>query len=88
MTTLEEEITQRLQALEPCKLILIDDSHHHIGHAHNTGGGHFRLEIASSHFVGKSLIIRHRLIYTLLADLIPQRIHALRIQAECPVVVS
>lgn len=78
------EITQRLQVLEPIMLELIDESHRHAGHASNTGGGHFRLNITSSHFFEKSPIIRHRLIYQALADLIPTKIHALSIQAHAP----
>ena len=55
---LTTEITNRLQSLEPTTLELIDESAHHAGHAGNTGGGHFKLKITSSHFSGKSQIIR------------------------------
>ncbi len=48
----------------------------------NGGGGHFSLKIASSQFCGKSQIMRHRLIYQVLADLIPLKIHALSIDAQ------
>lgn len=82
--TLTEEITQRLQALAPTALELIDDSALHAGHAGNTGGGHFRLTISSSHFYQKSHIMRHRAVYALLADLIPAKIHALSIVANTP----
>lgn len=78
------EITQRLQSLEPTAIELIDESHLHAGHAGNGGGGHFKLKITSSHFFEKSPIIRHRLIYQSLADLIPTKIHALSIQAYAP----
>ncbi len=78
---LEQEIIQRLQALEPSVLEIRNDSHLHAGHAGNNGGGHFNVNITSSHFCGKSLIMRHRLIYQLLADLMPQKIHALSIHA-------
>ncbi len=78
------EITQRLQALEPTAIELIDESHLHAGHAGNGGGRHFKLNITSSHFFEKSPIIRHRLIYQSLADLIPTKIHALSIQAYAP----
>ncbi len=78
---LEQEITQRLQALEPSTLEIKNDSHLHAGHAGNNGGSHFSLRITSSHFCGKSLIMRHRLIYQKLADLMPHKIHALSIHA-------
>jgi len=82
--TLTEEITQRLQTLAPTSLILTDDSALHAGHSGNTGGGHFRLNISSSHFYQKSHIMRHRAVYALLADLIPTKIHALSIVATTP----
>ncbi|MCF8185810.1 MAG: BolA family transcriptional regulator [Sulfuritalea sp.] len=40
--------------------------------------------MTSSHFCGKSQIMRHRLIYQILADLIPSKIHALSIHALAP----
>lgn len=82
--TLLEDITSRLQSLTPSKLEVIDDSALHAGHKGNGGGGHFNLNITSSHFSGKSQIMRHRLIYQALADLIPNKIHALSIQAQAP----
>lgn len=82
--TLAEEITERLQVLEPLQLELIDDSALHHGHKGNTGGGHFTLNIISSHFFGKSQIMRHRLIYAQVADLMTKQIHAISIQAYAP----
>jgi len=78
---LTEEITKRLQDLEPAALELTDESAMHAGHKGNGGGGHFKLEITSSHFFGKSQIMRHRLIYQTLTGLIPHKIHALSIHA-------
>ncbi len=78
---LAEEIRQKLDVLSPSRLELEDESAVHAGHKGNTGGGHFKLLIVSSQFCGKSQIIRHRLVYQALAGLIPQRIHALSIQA-------
>lgn len=79
--TLTEEIQQKLGVLSPEKLELEDESASHAGHKGNTGGGHFKLFIVSSQFCGKSQIIRHRLVYQALAEMIPHRIHALSIQA-------
>lgn len=79
--SLAEEIRQKLAVLSPTLLELEDESASHAGHKGNSGGGHFRLHIVSSQFCGKSPIIRHRLIYQALAGMIPQRIHALSIQA-------
>ncbi len=79
--SLTEEITNRLKALEPTALKIIDDSALHAGHQSSGGGGHFTLHITSSHFCEKSLIMRHRLIYQTLNDLMPHQIHALSIHA-------
>jgi BolA protein len=79
--TLIDEIRTRLAALEPTTLDIKDESALHAGHAGNGGGGHFNVLITSSQFCGKSQIIRHRLIYQALADLMRGRIHALSIQA-------
>ncbi len=81
---LTDLIKQRLQALEPQELSLQDNSALHVGHAGNQGGGHFSLNISSAHFSGKSQVMRHRLVYAQLADLIPNKIHALSINATVP----
>lgn len=77
-------IKSRLATLEPSLLEIEDDSAAHAGHKGNGGGGHFNVKIVSSHFSKKSQIIRHRLIYQILADLMPQQIHALSILAIAP----
>jgi len=79
--SLIDEISSRLKVLEPTELKIIDDSALHAGHQGNGGGGHFTLYITSSHFCKKSLIMRHRLIYQPLTDLMPHKIHALSIHA-------
>ena len=81
---LTDLIKQRLQALEPLDLSIQDDSAMHAGHAGNQGGGHFSLSLSSAHFSGKSQIMRHRMVYAQLADLIPNKIHALSINAIAP----
>ncbi|MBF4987284.1 BolA family transcriptional regulator [Methylophilus sp. 14] len=78
---LKAEIEQRLQALAPSQLEIQDDSDLHRGHAGNSGGGHFTLKVKSSLFSGKSQIMRHRMVYQCLQDLMPHRIHALSIKA-------
>jgi len=81
---LVQTIEHRLASLEPTALEIEDDSAAHTGHKGNTGGGHFNVKITSSHFSEKSQIMRHRLIYQALGDLIPQQIHALSIVAISP----
>jgi len=77
-------IRTRLAALEPISLEIQDDSAAHAGHKGNGGGGHFHIKMVSSHFSQKSHIMRHRLIYQALNDLIPQQIHAISIVAISP----
>ena len=79
-----DTIKNRLSALEPTHLEIEDDSAAHVGHKGNMGGGHFNIKITSSHFSEKSQIMRHRLIYQTLGDLIPQQIHAISIIATSP----
>ncbi len=76
-----EEIKSRLQPLAPSQLEIQDDSALHSGHKGNGGGGHYTLRIVSAEFNGKSQVTRHRVIYQLIGDLIPKRIHALSIYA-------
>jgi len=45
-------------------------------------GRHFRVRIRSEQFAGLTRIARHRLVYDAVAELIPQGIHALAIEAE------
>jgi BolA protein len=84
MMTLIDIIKSRLAVFEPTQLEIEDDSASHAGHKGNMGGGHFNLTITSSHFSEKSQIMRHRLIYQALGDLIPQQIHAISIVAISP----
>lgn len=72
----------RLQALEPTELNIIDESHLHVGHeGSKDGSSHFRVTIASPQFQGLNTLARHRLVYQQVHDLIPFPIHALAIHA-------
>lgn len=71
-------------AFAPQALEVIDDSHKHAGHASAGGAGHFRVQIVAEAFEGKSIVQRHQLVYRALADLMPEHIHALSIQANTP----
>lgn len=84
MMNLVDIIKDRLTVFNPISLEIEDDSAAHAGHAGNSGGGHFNLKITSSHFSQKSQIMRHRLVYQALNDLIPQHIHAISIVAVSP----
>lgn len=72
--------TRLEEALEPTYLEVIDESDQHIGHAGHQGGGrHFAIIISAETLDGLSRIESHRKIYALFADLIPDKIHALKI---------
>lgn len=84
MTT-TELMRERLQSLTPVSVNIRDDSALHAGHeGAKGGGGHYGLSIVAAAFNGKSLIQRHRLIYSALGDLMQKKIHALSIEAYSP----
>lgn len=77
------------EALAPVSLQVIDESHHHAGHGHpgdkrHGRESHFRVEVVSAAFTGKSRIERHRMVNALLAQEIAEGVHALAIGAKAP----
>jgi BolA family transcriptional regulator, general stress-responsive regulator len=80
------KIRERLQgALAPLEIVLEDESAMHAGHAGAaSGGGHYRLKIVSSKFEGVKLVMRHRLVYDSVHDMMHKEIHALAITALAP----
>ena len=83
---LQEEMRQRLAALDPVELDLADESEQHRGHAGYQAGGntHWRLSIVSPRFAGQSVVARHRMVYQALGNLMQNPIHALAISARSP----
>jgi BolA protein len=80
-----ERLTRRLQALEPDRLDVVDDSRHHAGHAGAADGrGHFSVLVVSKRFAGLATLRRHRLVYEAVGDLMTTDVHALSIQALAP----
>lgn len=73
-------------ALKPTRLDIIDESHRHAGHAgHNPDGeSHFRVEIVSEAFNGKSRVDRHRMVNALLAEELAGRVHAMALVTLTP----
>jgi len=85
MSVLTDQILQRLATTLPGSRITIqDDTHRHLGHAGNTGGGHVAVQIVAEQFQGLSLIQRHRLVYAALQEWIPSQIHALALTTFTP----
>ncbi|RJK99194.1 BolA family transcriptional regulator [Paracoccus aestuarii] len=81
-----DQMTRRLETLNPTALQVIDESESHRGHAGFREGGesHFRVVMDSPAFAGLSRIQRHRLVHATLGDIVP-RIHALALElSESP----
>ena len=83
-----QQLEQRLRdTLAPVTLTVLDESGQHNGHAGANGTGfgtHFRVRITSHLFTGKSIVMRHRLVYDALQDFMDQGLHALAIEAHLP----
>jgi BolA protein len=84
--SVDAAIRRRLAALAPLSLELHDESARHAGHASARPGGgtHWRLDIVSPQFAGRSTVARHRLVYAALGELMQDPIHALEIRARAP----
>ncbi len=80
------KMRERLAALQPESLEIIDESEQHRGHAGAAPGGetHWRVSIVSPRFAGQSTVARHRMVYQALDELMQNPIHALAIQARAP----
>ena len=74
------------ERLQPTHLVVADESEQHAGHAGWREGGetHFRLDIVSSAFSGKSRVDRHRIVNEALAGAFERGLHALAIKARAP----
>lgn len=84
---MQESISAKLTAaLAPQSLVVTDESHLHEGHGGWREGGntHFRIDIVSAAFVGKSRVERHRMVNALLTDEFARGLHALAIKAAAP----
>lgn len=81
-----QRIKSRIEtALAPTEIELHDDSAMHAGHAGAaSGGGHYNLRVVSSRFEGLRLVMRHRLVYDSVHDMMHTEIHALAIVALAP----
>ena len=73
-------------AFSPQRLDVVDESHRHAGHAGHRPGGesHFRVDIVSEAFRGKTRIERHRMINQALSAELAGGVHALAIHASAP----
>lgn len=82
-----DRITVRLNdLLQPTRLEVVNDSHHHAGHMGDDGSGetHWTVRIESPRFAGLSRVQRQRLVNQALADLLDAPIHALAMKVSAP----
>jgi BolA protein len=85
--SLKDWITATLrERLDPTHLVVEDESQQHFGHAGWREGGetHFRIDVVSPAFEGKSRVERHRIVNAALAGAFERGLHALAIQAKAP----
>lgn len=81
-----QEMLRRLEALDPSRVELVDDSEKHRGHGgyNPAGESHFSLLIESAMFADKPRVERQRMVHKALGDLLVERVHALSIRAKAP----
>lgn len=80
-----DAIKDRLAALEPESIELLDESGAHVGHEGAMGGGgHYQLIIVAPCFAKQPLQSRHRMVYEALGGMMHREIHALAIKAYAP----
>ncbi|MDQ3186699.1 MAG: BolA family transcriptional regulator [Pseudomonadota bacterium] len=85
MVSTVELIRRKLASLDPEQIEIVDESARHAGHeGAKGGGGHYILTIVSRKFLGKSTLARHRLVYTILNEMMHKDIHALSVKAYTP----
>ena len=75
MTNMREHIEEKLGALDPLHLEVIDESHNHS--VPEGAQSHFKVVIVSRSFSGERLIARHRRVNEILKDELAGTIHAL-----------
>lgn len=81
-TPVTDQLRARLEtAFAPQALLIEDESAKHAGHAgaHPLGESHFAVTIQAAAFNGKNRLERQRLVNAALAELLHDRIHALRL---------
>ena len=86
MTVAQTIETKLRAAFEPQRLAVIDESHLHAGHAgaRPEGETHFRIEVVSSEFLGKSRVDRQRMVNKVLQEELAGPVHALAMRTLAP----
>lgn len=87
MTSVETRLRQKLiEALEPHRLDVVNESELHAGHRSSpgTGDSHYRVLVVSPKFAGLSRVARHRLVNDVLREDLAGGIHALALATYAP----
>ncbi len=90
MATREQRILEKMKVLKPVEILLQNDSQKHANHVQHlgpegfTGETHYKLQIISEQFIGKSRIDRQRMVMDLLKGEFVSGLHALEIKAKAP----
>ena len=82
-----DQIRKKLtEKFNPVQLEVEDESHLHAGHmgARPEGETHFKVMVVSSDFEGQSRVIRHKMVYDVLADELAGPVHALALKTKTP----
>ena len=81
--TIRVKLTERLA---PTRLVVLDESHRHAGHAGARPGGetHFKLTVVSAAFAGLNRVARQRLVYQTLSEELASGVHALSLTTTTP----
>lgn len=81
--TIRGKLTERLA---PARLVIVDESHRHAGHAgaRPEGETHFKVTVVAAAFAGQNRVARQRLVYQILADELATGVHALSLTTLAP----
>ena len=79
MSVAETIRAKLIDRFAPTRLVIVDESDRHAGHAgaHPDGETHFAITIVARAFAGLNRVARQRLVYQTLADELATRVHAL-----------
>lgn len=84
--TIHKKLTE---ALKPATLKVTNESHKHAGHSGNPSGApdaetHFDVQVVSDAFMGKRLVQRHKMVYSILDHELKTGVHALALKTKTP----
>ena len=86
MSTAETIRTKLTERFAPTRLMVVDESHRHAGHAGARPGGetHFNVTVVSAAFTGLNRVARQRLVYQTLSEELAGGVHALSLTTTTP----